>query len=467
MDYSSLQELLREGIAAAKLAQQKPASADLDHRERARELLIRVTEFDEQNIPAWLWLSTVADTTEEKQTCLENVLVLDPTNKHALAGLARLQQTVPSQPPPEPEPPPAPPPARSKYTRLKPKAAGQAQPAPAQNPALARPVQQRTGLACPFCEQPISAIDKVCPHCTLPLVMGCPDCGADIDVEQDSCSECGGAMGDYRDPLAYFARLGAAYRAGQQYEAGIKAWQAVETLQPDYPQLHVRLSEAHLGVGRPDRAWASLKQALKETPDAAEVHFAMGELTRQRGERDEAFKHYQAAVQRDPKYGLAWFQLGQIYRQARLQKEATQAYRQAIKFLAAGSLERRQAEEQLERLTPSLPENMATGWPELLRQMTGPVILCVLAALLDSGLRPWWIPLSGWFALLLAVTGTFMSVSGGLPRNPLMRLLAGERGLVSSESKITIAIVGAILWLLALLLILLPLGQSYPELPQL
>jgi hypothetical protein len=110
---------------------------------------------------------------------------------------------------------------------------------------------------------------------------------------------------------------------------------------------------------------------------------------------------------------------------------------------------------------------MATGWPELLRQMTGPIILCVLAALLDSGLRPWWIPLSGWFALMLAVTGTFLGVSSGLPRNPLMQLLAGERGLVSSESKITAAIVGTILWLLALLLILLPLGQTYPELPQL
>jgi len=468
MDYSSIQELLREGIAAAKLAQQKSASADLDQRERARELLIRVTEFDERNILAWLWLSTVVDTAEEKQACLENVLVLDPANKHALAGLARLKETPPSQPPSDHEPPPAPLPARSKYARLKPKAAGQAQPARTQTPAIAaRPVQQRSGLACPFCEQSTSAIDKVCPHCTLPLVMSCPSCGADIDVEQNSCSECGEEMGDYQDPLTYFAGLGAAYRAGQRYEAGLKAWQAVQILQPDYPQLHVWLSEAHLGIGRPDRAWASLKQALKETPDAPEVHFAMGELTRQRGEHEEAFKHYQAAVQRDPKYGLAWFQLGQIYRQARLQKEATQAYRQAIKLLAAGSIERRQAEEQLERLTPSLPENMATGWPELLRQMTGPVMLCVLAALLDSGLRPWWIPLSGWFALLLAVTGTFMSVSGGLPRNPLMRLLAGERGLVSSESKITIAIVGAILWLLSLLLILLPLGQSYPELPQL
>ena len=46
------------------------------------------------------------------------------------------------------------------------------------------------------------------------------------------------------------------------------------------------------------------------------------------------------------------------------------------------------------------------------------------------------------------------------------RLLTGERDLSSSELKITLAFVGALLWFLGLALILLPLGQSYPEPPQ-
>lgn len=108
MGESSIQALLREGIAAAKLAQQNSASTDaassqrirrlpaveVNQRERARALLLQVVELDERNIPAWLWLSTVVDRPEEKQTCLENVLTLDPNNKHALAGLARLGELI-------------------------------------------------------------------------------------------------------------------------------------------------------------------------------------------------------------------------------------------------------------------------------------------------------------------------------------------------------------------------------------
>ncbi len=490
MDKSSIQALLREGITAAKLAQQKSASADVpsarpirrltaakvNQRERARELLLRVTELDEQNILAWLWLSTVVDTPEEKQTCLENVLTLDPNNKHALTGLTRLKQTAPvPEPTPEESPRTRPPsrPTGSKYARLKPRALAQPQPSPAENVTGVSQAQRArtepTTPACPFCRQSISGIDKTCPHCQLPLVMSCPACGTSVDVEQRTCWQCDGAMGNYRQPLNYFARLGAAYQENQRYEAAVKAWQAVETLQPNYPQLQIRLGEAHLGMGRPDRAWESLQRALEQNPDAVEVHFALGELARQRGEHQEAFDHYQTAGQLDPQHGLTWFQLGQIYQQSRMRKEAIQAYRRAAKLLPAGSTERRQAQDQLERLTPSLPENMVTGWPELIRQMIGPVTLCVLAVLLDSGLRPWWIPLTGWLALMLAVSGTFLYVSGtDLPRNPLIRLLAGERGLSSSELKIILVLVGAVLWLFALALILLPLGgQSYPEPPQL
>jgi tetratricopeptide (TPR) repeat protein len=298
--------------------------------------------------------------------------------------------------------------------------------------------------------------------------MNCPACDREVDVEWATCQGCQQRIGDYGQPVTYFAQLGAAYRQKGQHQAAAKAWQAVELLQPDYPQLQLRLGEAYVGIGRPDRAWASLQQALKQNPDAAELHFALGELTRQRGEREEAFKHYQKATQLDPQYGLAWFQVGQIYQQVRRHKEALQAYRQAVKLLPAGSDEYHQAQSHLERLSPGLPESMATGWSELIRQMTGPVTLCVLAALLDSGLRPWWIPLGGWLALALAVSGAFLYVSGtDLPRNPVIRVLAGERGLSSGDLKISLAVVGAILWLIGLALILLPVGQAYPEPPQL
>ncbi len=71
------QDWLREGIAAAKAGQP----------ERARDLLIRVVEEDEENLQAWLWLSGVMDGLDDKEVCLENALELDPTNEAARTGL--------------------------------------------------------------------------------------------------------------------------------------------------------------------------------------------------------------------------------------------------------------------------------------------------------------------------------------------------------------------------------------------
>jgi tetratricopeptide (TPR) repeat protein len=481
---SSVQALLQEGIAAAKLAQQKLVPAGANPREQARELLFRVIELDEENVSAWLWLSTVVDTQEEQQTCLENVLLLDPPNKHAQAGLARLKGGAPPvRADPQPEPASAPPPVARKYERVSPRSEETLPGPPAstaprskysrlsQSPAQLAPAKKAGGVklasGCPFCRQPLSAIDKNCPHCQLPLVMSCPACETGLDVEQPSCNQCGQAMGNYQQPLKYFAGLGLAYQEQQRAAEAVKAWQAVESLKPDYPHLYTYLGEAHLEAGRPDRAWASLQQALEREPESAELYFALGELARRRGEWEEAFQNYQEATRREPQHGRAWLRLGQLYQQVHRRPEAVQAFQKAVRLLAPGSAEQQQVQAALAQLNPGLPQGMATGWPELLRQMTGPVILCLLAALMDSGLRPWWMPVTGWLALLLAVVGAFLWVTGtDLPRNPLMQSLAGE-GHLSDEVRLALAGAGAILWLLAMLLILLPLGQAYPELPTL
>lgn len=77
-----MNELLREGIAAAKSGQ----------RERARDLLMHVVELDEENAVAWLWLSSVVDSLDEREICLENVLALDPANDVARKGLAWVRE---------------------------------------------------------------------------------------------------------------------------------------------------------------------------------------------------------------------------------------------------------------------------------------------------------------------------------------------------------------------------------------
>ena len=77
-----MDDLLRQGIAAAKAGQ----------REHARELLMRVVEQDEENALAWLWLSGVVDSLDDREVCLENVLSVDPGNEAAQRGLDTLYQ---------------------------------------------------------------------------------------------------------------------------------------------------------------------------------------------------------------------------------------------------------------------------------------------------------------------------------------------------------------------------------------
>jgi tetratricopeptide (TPR) repeat protein len=473
MTDAASQELLKKGMAAAKAARQESASPEQveRYRRQARSLLTRVLKMNKNNVQAWLWLSTVVDTPREQQACLKNVLALEPTNKHARAGLARLEQATSLVTPPPAnvardragnqnaaEPSPA---ASPKITRLKKRPIARLQPSPGRTAAKKEP-------GCPFCEQSISSIDTTCPHCGLRLVMNCPVCGQTVEVEHAACDSCGQKMGNYQTPENYFARLGQGYLKKGRSDDAVTAWQMVEILNPDFPKLYLRLGQAQLGQERPDRAMASLQRALEKTPDNAEVHFTLAEMMRLRAEREKAFDYYRVVIRLDPKHGLAWLRMAGIYQQVGAKKEAVKAYRQAVKLLPPESEESIQARANLEQFEPKMPEAMATGWPELIRQVTGPILICLMAVLFDSGLRPWWIQLTGWLALSLAIFGAFLFVSGSsLPRNPVMQVVVGKQGLSAKEQKLIFTTVGLIFWLIAMGLILWPINQTYPEIPDL
>ncbi|MEJ2737167.1 MAG: lysostaphin resistance A-like protein [Anaerolineae bacterium] len=74
--------LLRSGIAASRAG----------HDEWARELLLWVLELDGDCLSAWLWLSGVVRSPQEKADCLRQVLRLDPDHELARRGLAHLRR---------------------------------------------------------------------------------------------------------------------------------------------------------------------------------------------------------------------------------------------------------------------------------------------------------------------------------------------------------------------------------------
>jgi len=77
---STVESLLTAGIAAV----------NEQRLEEARELLCQVIDLDERNEMAWLWLSGVVDSLDDREVCLENVLSLEPDNAMAHKGLELL-----------------------------------------------------------------------------------------------------------------------------------------------------------------------------------------------------------------------------------------------------------------------------------------------------------------------------------------------------------------------------------------
>lgn len=77
---ANVEAMVRAGVKAYRAG----------NKSEARTLLQRALEIDEYNEQAWLWLSAVVETPEEQQTCLENVLVINPGNERARDGLKSL-----------------------------------------------------------------------------------------------------------------------------------------------------------------------------------------------------------------------------------------------------------------------------------------------------------------------------------------------------------------------------------------
>ncbi len=86
---AEIQALLREGIVAARAGDE----------EEARRLLAGVTERDENNAEAWLWLSSVTDSLADKLVFLERAVELAPDNAEARAALERVRKKQPGRAP--------------------------------------------------------------------------------------------------------------------------------------------------------------------------------------------------------------------------------------------------------------------------------------------------------------------------------------------------------------------------------
>ena len=113
MDKQSHDSVLAQGIAAAKAGD----------KSAARRLLTWAVRLDPDSEIAWIWLSSVLDTTQGRAFCLQKVLALNPQNLAAVKGLAALNSTSPA-PALVAQPSPVAPAARRERAPTKPRMAG-------------------------------------------------------------------------------------------------------------------------------------------------------------------------------------------------------------------------------------------------------------------------------------------------------------------------------------------------------
>ncbi|MCP4360487.1 MAG: hypothetical protein GY796_20960 [Chloroflexi bacterium] len=144
MAIDEVTRLLEEGVAAVKNGR----------HDEARQLLLQVLEADEENESAWLWLSSVVESDDEKRICLENALTLNPGNVVAQKGLAKLESS-----------------AELVETAVNQPASIQAPKISYQQYESTNDVWSRNVPLCGYCAGEIAADDTRCPHCRRSLIV--------------------------------------------------------------------------------------------------------------------------------------------------------------------------------------------------------------------------------------------------------------------------------------------------------
>ena len=398
---------------------------------------MRVVELDDHNELAWLWLSGIVEAFEDRRSCLENVLEINPDNATAQAGLRWLNEHAPTSPQDQ----------------------------------------------CPHCNAPVPRQGRECPKCKQPLFVICPQCDDYAEISEVNCPHCGHKLGYFREGARYYAVLAAEYLEGQHHALAVEALARAEATPLDDAVILDRIGGLYTRLDRQPEAIATYRHAIACAPNDATAYLHLGELYRKHDQIEEARMLYEEAAQHiannatilyesarariategsslividlleraiqiEPNHAAAHLMLGNAYTLEHDERSAAQHYARTIELTELDTALNLQARSQMSRITPNA-RSRGQGRGEVTRQMIGLLISPLLAALSNARLTPLQIGPLVWLMLIVSGIGAFLWISAtDLPRNSLAEKIFGPQGVPQSKRK-TIEALGLMLWIMA------------------
>ncbi len=250
--------LMIEAVAAARLGQ----------KGLARRLFNEIVEKDPTSEHAMLWLAALADTPDESVRALEQVLIINPQNEHAIKALEVQKLHLTAKPTEVPLPPPT--------TRAL--AAGPFQSPTRMLRSSASDAKNGRDAVSAFGPQPTmkeqSEAPKPAPQFQRAIrkVSNCPICQAEHLMPPARCSHCGCYL-----TLDNLSQINENRGAEEDILKGaIEVWKA--RLGSDPFNANLNMARALLSLHRSAEALVTLHAALTQQPEDAELRKFAGAL---------------------------------------------------------------------------------------------------------------------------------------------------------------------------------------------
>lgn len=99
---------------------------------------------------------------------------------------------------------------------------------------------------------------------------------------------------------------------------------------PNHVECHRGLAVLLIDTGRPDRAFALMKNWAAQNPNFAEPHIELARLYEEANDPETALKYLKDAVQKDANNSRAWLALGRLREQSGDLAQALQNYQRSL-----------------------------------------------------------------------------------------------------------------------------------------